>query len=100
MNADKHRSRLFNEKKESLGDLSVLNPITEKIIGCAYTVSNTLGAGFLEKVYKNALAHEIRKAGLKVVQQQPFRCGMTASWRASISPICWSKTASWSSLKW
>ena len=35
--------------------------ITEKIIGCAYTVSNTLGAGFLEKVYENALAIEIRE---------------------------------------
>lgn len=43
--------------------------ITEKIIGCAYTVTNTLGSGFLEKVYENALAHEMRKAGL-VVQQQ------------------------------
>jgi GxxExxY protein len=43
--------------------------ITEKVIGCAYTVSNTLGCGFLEKVYENALAHEIRKAGLKVAQQ-------------------------------
>ena len=46
-----------------------LNQITEKIIGCAYKVSNTLGSGFLEKVYENALAHELRKAGLRVVQQ-------------------------------
>ena len=46
-----------------------LNKITEKIIGCAYKVSNTLGSGFLEKVYENALAHELRKAGLRVVQQ-------------------------------
>jgi GxxExxY protein len=34
------------------------------------TVSNALGAGFLEKVYENALAHELRKAGLAVVQQR------------------------------
>jgi GxxExxY protein len=54
-------------------DLSDLNPVTEKIIGCAYTVSNALGAGFLEKVYENALAIEIRKAGLKVAQQQPIQ---------------------------
>jgi GxxExxY protein len=32
-------------------------------------VLNTLGAGFLEKVYENALAHELRKAGLAVSQQ-------------------------------
>ncbi len=43
--------------------------LTEKIIGCAYTVANTLGCGFLEKVYENALAHELRKEGLVVLQQ-------------------------------
>lgn len=37
--------------------------ITEKILGCAFTVSNALGAGFVEKVYENALVHEIRKTG-------------------------------------
>jgi len=46
-----------------------LNETTEKIIGCAFRVSNTLGVGFLEKVYENALAHEIRKEGLHVAQQ-------------------------------
>ncbi len=73
MNTDKHRLQPLDKKKEGLSDLSALNPITEKIIGCAYTVSNTLGAGFLEKVYENAMAHEIRKAGLRVVQQQPVQ---------------------------
>ena len=43
--------------------------VNEKIIGCAYTVANTLGSGFLEKVYENAMAHELRKAGLAVQQQ-------------------------------
>jgi GxxExxY protein len=46
-----------------------VNTITEKIIGCAYRVSNSLGIGFVEKVYENALAHDIRTSGLKVVQQ-------------------------------
>jgi len=41
-----------------------LDQLTEKIIGCAYTVANTLGSGFLEKVYENALAYELRKKGL------------------------------------
>ena len=50
-----------------------INPITEKVIGCAYAVSNTLGCGFLEKVYENALAHEMRKSGLIVSQQQVIR---------------------------
>ena len=52
-------------------DLEQFNPLTEKIIGCAYAVSNGLGSGFLEKVYENALAHELRKAGLRVKQQHP-----------------------------
>ena len=43
--------------------------LSELIIGCAYTVANTLGAGFLEKVYENAFAHELRKQGLEVAQQ-------------------------------
>jgi GxxExxY protein len=44
--------------------------VTERIIGCAFTVANTLGIGFSEKVYENALAHEMPKRGLLVVQQR------------------------------
>jgi GxxExxY protein len=33
------------------------------VIACAHKVSNTLGGGFLEKVYENALALELRDAG-------------------------------------
>ncbi len=51
-------------------DIASINVITNAVIGCAYKVSNTLGAGFLEKVYENALAHEISKTGMKVTQQQ------------------------------
>jgi|HubBroStandDraft_1064217.scaffolds.fasta_scaffold09285_6 GxxExxY protein len=50
-------------------DARRLDEITERVIGCAYTVGNTLGSGFLEKVYENALAHELRKAGYTVQQQ-------------------------------
>ena len=44
--------------------------LTERIIGCAIKVSNGLGIGFLEKVYENALVHELRKSGLSVEQQK------------------------------
>ena len=37
-------------------DNSELNELSGYVIGCAFTVPNTLGAGFLEKVYENALA--------------------------------------------
>jgi GxxExxY protein len=40
-----------------------------RVIGCAFTVLNTLGAGFLENVYENALAYEVHAAGLSAVQQ-------------------------------
>ncbi len=46
------------------------NEITEKIIAAAYQVSNTLGTGFLEKVYENALRIELEKQGFKVEQQK------------------------------
>ncbi|MGZ0170989.1 MAG: GxxExxY protein [Planctomycetales bacterium] len=46
-----------------------LNQVTERIIGSAYTVANALGSGFLEKVYENALVHELKKAGLQTEQQ-------------------------------
>ena len=45
--------------------------LTQKIIGCAYKVHNTLGPGFLEKVYENALRIELEKLGLRVQQQEP-----------------------------
>ena len=49
-----------------------LNLISEKIIGCAFNVSNTLGAGFLEKVYQNALFIELREEGLQVEKEKPI----------------------------
>ncbi len=45
--------------------------LTEVVIGCFYKVYNYFGFGFLEKVYENALAIELRKHGLTVVQQAP-----------------------------
>ena len=43
--------------------------ITELIIKAFYKVYNTLGYGFLEKVYRNALAIELRKMGLEVIPE-------------------------------
>jgi GxxExxY protein len=44
--------------------------LSERILGAAFKVHNTLGVGFLEKVYENALAHELRKEKLAVDQQK------------------------------
>ena len=50
-----------------------LDPLTERIIGAIFQVSNTLGAGYLEKVYERALVHELRKRGLQVQSQLPIQ---------------------------
>lgn len=44
--------------------------ITKKIIEAYYKVYNSLGYGFLEKVYENALKIELKRANLKVDQQK------------------------------
>jgi len=44
--------------------------ITDGIIKAFYKVYNSLGYGFLEKVYENALAVELAHAGLPVAQQR------------------------------
>jgi GxxExxY protein len=44
--------------------------ITEKIIQAFYKVYNTLGYGFLEKVYLNAMFIELTQLGLKVYKEK------------------------------
>jgi GxxExxY protein len=50
-------------------DRTIINAITERIIGCAFTVANVLKTGFAEKVHENALTREMTKNGLLVAQQ-------------------------------
>ncbi len=47
-----------------------LNSTTEKIIGAAYKVSNTLGCGFVERVYENSLALELSRLKYRISQQE------------------------------
>jgi GxxExxY protein len=49
-----------------------LNELTYQINGAVYEVNKVLGAGFLEKVYENALLVELRKRGLKAESQLPI----------------------------
>ncbi len=46
--------------------------LTERIIGCAFKVHRTLGSGFLEKVYENAMMIELGRSDLKAAQQAPI----------------------------
>lgn len=45
--------------------------ITDKVLKSFYKVYNELGFGFLEKVYENALAIELQRAGLSFYKQRP-----------------------------
>jgi GxxExxY protein len=47
--------------------------LTHKIIGCAYTVFNKLGFGFLESVYKKAMIIELTKNNIKVEDEKFLR---------------------------
>lgn len=47
--------------------------ITDRIIGAFYRVYNKLGRGFLEKVYRNAMAFELTKIGLCVEQEKNIK---------------------------
>jgi hypothetical protein len=54
MNTDEYRS---------------MNLLTEKVIGAVFEVSNTLGVGFLEKVYERALVKELALRGFRLVHR-------------------------------
>ena len=47
--------------------------LTNKIIHCFYNVYNSLGYGFLEKVYENSLVLELKQNGLFTIQQMPIK---------------------------
>jgi GxxExxY protein len=51
------------------GRLTQTDELSEKVIGAIFEVSNTLGAGFLEKVYERALLRELGLLGVKAVGQ-------------------------------
>jgi GxxExxY protein len=46
-----------------------LNALTERVLGAVFEVANTLGAGFLEKVYERALLRELQLRGIQATAQ-------------------------------
>ena len=57
MNADEH---------------AFLESLTERVLSAIFEVSNTLGAGFLEKVYERALLRELALRGISATAQASF----------------------------
>jgi GxxExxY protein len=70
---EKDKSNLLKSLFEKDNSMDEINKVTETVIGCAYKIGNALGCGFLEKVYENALAYEIRKSGLEAKQQERIK---------------------------
>jgi GxxExxY protein len=54
----------MNSHSSILSRVAESKPIAQRIIGAAMKVHRTLGCGFLESVYRNALAIELRKMGV------------------------------------
>ena len=49
-----------------------INKLTYQINGAIFEVNKVLGAGFLEKIYENALVIELQNRGLKATSQVPI----------------------------
>ena len=62
-----YRTRIFTDSQ----DLKYKD-LTAAIINIFYKVYNTLGYGFLEKVYENAMMYEFRKADISAISQSPI----------------------------
>ena len=50
----------------------ITDPLTEKVLAAIFEVSNTIGAGFLEKVYQHALLQELKLRGIQAIAEAPF----------------------------
>ena len=57
---------------DKIKPMDELKGLTEVVLGAAFEVANTLGAGFLEKVYERALLQELGLRGVRVEAQVPL----------------------------
>ena len=64
------RVRVGSRKTEVHMQSIHFQSITEKIIGASFEVYNSLGSGYLERVYQNALTHELALQGLHTEREK------------------------------
>lgn len=55
-----------------ISEIKERDPLTERIISCAYKVHSELGPGFIEKIYHNALKESLREEGLAYQTEKDF----------------------------
>jgi GxxExxY protein len=70
--------------------------LTERVLGAIFEVSNTLGAGFLEKVYQRALLTELHLRGIRATAEASFAVSYRADRWGNTLPM-WSLKMCWSS---
>jgi GxxExxY protein len=56
----------------NIDELACPDSLTERVLAAVFEVSNTLGAGFLEKVYERALLSELALRGISAAAQASF----------------------------
>ncbi len=60
-------------------DNTDINALSEKVLGAVFEVSNTRGAGFLEKVYQRALPRELGLRGVRATAEAKSSGGVSSS---------------------
>lgn len=51
---------------------NTIEELIEQVVDCAYQVHHTLGPGFLESVYQNAMMVELKEQGIKAISEYPL----------------------------
>jgi GxxExxY protein len=66
-----------------------IDDLTHTIIGCAFKVHRTLGSGFIEKVYENALRIELERVGIVAKQQEEIKVWYEGQSVGTFFPDLW-----------
>ena len=53
-------------------DTTLNDPLTHEVLNAIFEVANTLGPGFLEKIYERALLKELEIRGIQAIPQPEF----------------------------
>ena len=63
---------MIPEIKKQITEIKEKDPITHRIIACAYKVHSELGPGFNERIYHNSLELELRKERLRFETEKHY----------------------------
>lgn len=64
---------MIPEIKKQIPEIRTKDPLTEKIIACAYKVHSELGPGFNERVYQNTLKLVLEEAKLGFKAEKQYK---------------------------